>query len=72
MTIAVDLGRKATKQTNKHRLLRPTEPGNGRGFDFLATGPWYDHVLTAHLPGLCMATNDWCTKFLSSLCTSHL
>ena len=41
--------------------IRPTEPGNSRGFDFLATGLWYDHVLTAHLPGLCVATNDWCT-----------
>ena len=40
---------------------RPTEPGNGGGFDFLATGLWYDIVLTAHLPGLCVATNEWCT-----------
>ena len=27
MTIAVDLGRKATKQTNKHMLLKPNLPG---------------------------------------------
>ena len=41
--------------TTSHRA------GERRGFDFLATGLWYDLVLTAHLPGLCVATNDWCT-----------
>ena len=34
---------------------------NDGGFDFLATGLWYDLVLTSHLPGLYVATNDWCT-----------
>ena len=46
---------------HKSFVLRPTEPGNGGGFAFLATGLWYDLVLTAHLPGLCVAINDWCT-----------
>ena len=50
-----------------HRLIHKSfvttanKAGERRGFDFLATGLWYDHVLTAHLPGLCVATNDWCT-----------
>ena len=35
-----------------------TGPGNSGDFDFLATGLWYDLVLTAQLPGLCVATND--------------
>ena len=37
------------------------EPGNGRGFNFMATGLLNDLVLTAQLPGICMATNYWCT-----------
>ena len=47
-----------------HRLIHKsfvTTSHRAGGFDCLATGPWYDHVLTAYLPGLCMATNDWCT-----------
>ena len=48
-----------------HRLIHKsfvttaTEPGNGGDFDFLAAGPWYDPVLTAHLPGWGVVTNDW-------------
>ena len=42
-------------RTTAHRA------GERRGFDFLAKGLWYDLVLTAHLLGLCVATNDWCT-----------
>ena len=36
---------------------------NGGDFDFLAAGPWYDTVLTAHLPCWGMVTNDRCTYF---------
>ena len=50
------------KYTN-HSLLRPTEPGNGGNFDFLAAGPWYDPVLTAHLPGWGVVTIGWCAYF---------
>ena len=40
-----------------HRLIHKSfvtmahRAGYGGNFDFLATGPWYDPVLTAHLPG---------------------
>ena len=69
MTIAVDLGRKATKQTNK---LRPIELGNGGDFDFLAAGLWYDPVLIAHLPGWGVVTNGWCAYFFRLYAVSHL
>ena len=46
-----------------HSLLRLTEPGNGGDFDFLAAVPWYDTVLTAHLPDWGVVTNDWCAYF---------
>ena len=48
-----------------HSLLRPTEPGNSRDFDFLAAGPWYDPVLTAHLPSWVVVTNGWCAYFFA-------
>ena len=41
-----------------HRLIHKSfvttahrDMGNGGDFDFLIAGPWYDPVLTAHLPG---------------------
>ena len=34
--------------------------GSGGDFDFLAAGPWYDPVLTTHLPSWGMVTNEWC------------
>ena len=57
-----------------HRLIHKSclttahRAGNGGGgggggvgdFDFLVAGPWHDPVLTAHLPGWCVVTNDWC------------
>ena len=50
-----------SSNTQVIRNYGPQSRGNGGGYDFLATGLWYDPVLTAHLPGLCVSTNDWCT-----------
>ena len=30
-----------------------------------------DHALTSHLPGLCVATNDWCTVHIISFVFMH-
>ena len=61
-----------------HRLIHKSfvttvhRAGNGGDFDILDASPWHDHVLTAHLPGWGVVTNDWCALFISPLCTSHL
>ena len=39
-----------SSQALYHWATALPEPRNGGDFDFLATGPWYDPVLTAHLP----------------------
>ena len=43
-----------------HRLIHKSfvTTATGMDFDFLA-GSWYDPVLTAHLPGWGVVTNDW-------------
>ena len=45
------------------RSASSNTPGNGGDFDFMAAGPWYDPVLTAHFPGWGVVTNDLCAYF---------
>ena len=47
-----------------HRLIHKSfvttahRAGDAIDFDFMVAGPWYDPVLTAHLPGWGVVTND--------------
>ena len=45
--------------TTSHRAGELIERGNGGDFNFLVAGLWHEHVLTAHLPGWGVVTNDW-------------
>ena len=64
--------RSTSSYTQVISKLQPTESGNGGDFVVLVAGHWYDTVLTAHLPGWGVVTNDWCALLISPLCTSNL
>ena len=61
-----------------HRLIHKSfvttahRAGDGGNFEFLVKGPWHDPVLTAHLPGWGVVTNDWWVCFISPLYNSYL
>ena len=59
--------RSASSNTQVIRWLRPTEPGNGGDFDFLAAGPCTNSANARLERGY----KGWCA-FFSPLCTSHL
>ena len=57
LTGVQSFGRALHRQLHKSFVTTSHKPGDGRDFDF--AGSWHDPVLTAHLPGWGVVTNDW-------------